>query len=148
MEPDLLQNEAMKLSRRSYEPIVDFPQPGKLHEAVRVIEDFNLSLEQDGIELHLFSFDSDCDPWCGLVKEQFSIFPELLNPSRIDVAGGQDRLKVGFRHSLAKQGTKELDEKLTHNLIQGPRFEDERIHVQQQFVGQLFVFRCEGASLR
>src|ERR1700689_2981177 len=107
MEPDLLQNEAMKLSRRSDEPIVDFAQPGKLHKAVWVIEGLNMSLEQDGIELQAFPLDSNCDPWCGLVKEQFSIFSELVDPSRIDVVGGQDRLKVGFRHGLAKQSTKE-----------------------------------------
>src|ERR1700687_3635713 len=148
MEADLFQDEAMQLSRRGYEPIVDFAQPGKLHKAVWVVEGVHISLEHDRVELHLFPLDTDCDPWCGLVKEQFSILPELGNPSRVDVAGREDRLKVGSCHGLAKQSTKEFDEKLAHDLVQRPRLEDERVHVQQKFVRQFLVFQREGSSLR
>src|SRR5258708_3045347 len=120
MESDLLQNEAMQFGRRGDEPIVDFAQPGKLREAVRVVEPVHVSLEHDRGELLFFSRDAYCDPWSGLVEEQFSILPEFGNPSRVDVAGREDRLKVGFRHGLAKQSTNELDEKLAHDLVQRP----------------------------
>src|SRR5579864_1962712 len=117
MESDLLQNEAMQLSRRGHEPIVDFTQPGKLHKAVWVVEGVHISLEHDRVELHLIPLDTNCEPWCGLVEEQFSTFPELGNPSRVDVAGRQDRLKIGFLHGFAKESTKELGEKLAHDLV-------------------------------
>src|ERR1019366_7000492 len=148
MESDLLQNEAMQLGRRGHEPIVDFSQPGKLHKAVWVVEGVHISLEHDRVELLFFSIDADCDPRCGLVEEQFSILPELGNPSRVDVAAQEDRLKVGFRHGLAKQSTKELDEKLAHDLVQRPRLENERVHVQQKFVRQFFVCQRKGPALR
>ena len=113
----MLENEAIELGRRLHEPIVDFAQPVELHKGARVVEDLNRSLEQDGVELHPIP-DTDSEPRTGLVKEQLSIFPELLNPSRVDAVGGQARLKVGFRHGLAEQRAKEVDKELAHDLVE------------------------------